>query len=224
MKQILSVLLALTTLLIASPFNYAKAGREKVYLSVSEQDAKITIDGTLVGNGKAQFFVYKGECANVKIEKVGFVTVDKNYCLKKGNRLPDKDFIKLEIDEAYQSSVAAQVANTDIVIKSENGNPESWKTLSSIILTYFDVIELSDKETSYLRTAWSTQVFNAAVVRTRVIVKGDPNGYRVKLVSESSYPTDKQKENGLSDESYRQWNRILRKYENLITDLQARIR
>jgi hypothetical protein len=220
MKKISILLLALVMLFSSS----LAFGKEKVSISCSEQDAKIFADGVLVGNGTAKIIVYKGECLNLKIVKAGFVTVEKNYCVKGGNSLPDKDFIKMEVDEAYISSVSTQIANTDFVIKVENLNAESWKTLSSIILSYFDVIELADKETSYLRTAWSTQVFNAAIVRTRVIVKGDPNGYKVKLVSENSYPTAKQKESGLTDESYRQWSRILRKYETLIIDLQARLR
>jgi len=156
----------------------------------------------------------------VKIVKVGFVTVERNYCLKtKGTNLPDKDFIKLEPDEAFTSSVSTDISNVDITIEAK-GN-DSWKSLVNIILSYFDVIELSDKETSYLRTAWSVQTFKSGVVRTRIIVKNAENGYKVKLVSEVSYATNATVKN---DEAFQQWDRVLRKYESIITELKSRLK
>lgn len=194
---------------------------EKITISCSEQDANIYVDGLLVGNGSTKLSIKKGECVNVKITKTGFVTVERNYCDKKGNSIPDKDFIKLEVDQAYTSSISTKVANVDITLLVEKPGIESWKMLNNIILSYFDVIELTDKETSYLRTAWAIQTFNSAtMVRTRFIVKSDPNGYKVKLVSEISNLFIK----GQTDESFREWDRVLRKYDNLITDLQARVR
>lgn len=193
---------------------------EKVIISCSEQDAKIFVDGILVGNGQTKISVSKGECVNVKIVKVGFVTVERNYCLKtKGTNLPDKDFIKLEPDEAFTSSVSTDISNVDITIEAK-GN-DSWKSLVNIILSYFDVIELSDKETSYLRTAWSVQTFKSGVVRTRIIVKNAENGYKVKLVSEVSYATNATVKN---DEAFQQWDRVLRKYESIITELKSRLK
>ncbi len=210
----------ITLLLIAAMTTSFIVGSEKVEISCSEQDAKIFVDGVLVGNGKTKVTVQKGNCANVKITKVGFVTVEKNYCNKKGDSFPEKDFIKLEVDEAHTSSTTTQVANVDVTLKVESLSTESWKTLNNIILSYFDVIELTDKETSYLRTAWAVRVFNSSTVRTRFIVKSDVNGYKVKLVSEISF-LDK---TGKNDDAFREWDRILRKYDNLITDLQSRVK
>lgn len=195
---------------------------EKVVISCSEQDAKIYVDGVLVGTGTTKISVNSGECVNVKISKVGFVDVEKNYCLKsKKESLPDKDFIKMEVDEAYTSSVSTDIANVDIVIRTANPVNDTWKGLNNIILSYFDVIELTDKETSYLRTAWAVQSFKSGVVRTRFIVKNDPNGYKVKLVSEVAYSPNATVKN---DEAFREWDRVLRKYENLISDLQSRLK
>lgn len=195
---------------------------EKVTISCSEQDAKIYVDGVLVGNGTAKISVDNKECVNVKITKVGFITAEKNYCIKKKESLPDKDFIKLEVDEAYTSSVSTDIANVDIVIRVASGNtPETWKSLNNIILSYFDVIELTDKETSYLRTAWAVKTFPSGVVRTRFIVKNDENGFKVKLVSEVSNYVNATVKN---DEHFREWDRVLRKYESIISDLQSRLK
>lgn len=201
-------------------FSLANAA-EKVDLSCSEQDAKIFVDGMLVGNGTAKIAVNKGECVNVKVTKVGFVTIEKNYCNKKGTSLPDKDFIKMEQDDAFTSSMSTDIANVDIIVKATETNLETWKVLNSIVLSYFDVIELTDKETSYLRTAWSAQTFKTGMVRTRFIVKSDPGGYRVKLVSEF---TSSVSASVKSDELFKEWDRVLRKYSGIISDLQARIK
>jgi len=194
---------------------------DRVAVSVSEQDAKIFLDGVLIGNGTAKVVVPKGSCANLKVTKVGFLTVEKNYCNKKGFAdPPSKDFIKMEVDDAYSATFKSDVANVDISIRA-NQTPDAWKTLNQIILTYFDVIELADKETSYLRTAWVAQSFKSGVVRTRLITKGDPSGYKVKLVSEiSGQPGASVK----SDEAFREWDRVLRKYEGLVNELQSRIK
>lgn len=194
-------------------------GSEKVTISCSEQDAQIFVDELLVGNGSTKITVKKGECINVKITKIGFVTIEKNYCNKKGDSFPEKDFIKLEVDEAYTSSISTQIANIDITLKVNAQSADTWKVLNNVILSYFDVIELTDKETSYLRTAWAIQTFNSVTVRTRLIVKSDPNGYKVKLVSEVSNSARPK-----TDESFQEWNRVLRKYENVIIDLQSGVK
>lgn len=212
------ITLLLLTAVLTSSFI---SGPEKVTISCSEQDAAIYVDGLAVGNGTTKITVPKGECVNVKIVKTGFVTVEKNYCNKKGDSFPEKDFIKLEVDEAYTSSISTRIANVDISLKVKDVYGESWKTLNNVILSYFDVIELTDKETSYLRTAWALQVFNTVTVRTRLIVKNDVDGYKVKLVSEISNTATKGVK---TDESFREWDRVLRKYENVITDLQSRVK
>lgn len=196
---------------------------ETVKISCSDENATILVNGKIVGKGSTKIKVIKGTCVNVKVSKVGFITYEKNYCKAKSNVLPSEDFIKLEQDDAYNSSINTEIANLDISIKTDIKNPNSWKLLNSIITSYFDVIEASDKETSYLRTAWASQKFKAGIIRTRFIVKSETNedGYKVKLVSEIS---DLQTTTSKNDEAFKEWDRVLRKYSNLISDLQARLK
>jgi hypothetical protein len=218
MKRI--VLSSLLMFMLAS-FNAAFAS-EKIEVSCSEQDAKIFVDGVLVGNGQAKIVVPKNSCVNIKVSKVGFLSMEKNYCNKKGfAEPPEKDYIKLEVDEAYVASVQTDIANVDIGVKPKTEGPDAWKNLNQIVVSYFDVIELSDKETSYLRTAWAVQSFKSGVVRTRFIVKGAQDGYKVKLVSEISNTPGVSVKN---DESFKEWDRVLRKYEGLIQEIQSRIK
>jgi len=195
---------------------------EKIEISCSEQDAKIFVDGVLVGSGQAKVVVGKSSCANVKVSKVGFLTLEKNYCNKKGfAEPPSKDFLKMEVDEAFAASVQTDIANVDISIRPRADASDSWKNLNQIVVSYFDVIELSDKETSYLRTAWSVQAFKSGIVRTRLIVKSAQDGYKVKLVSEISNVPGATVKN---DEAFKEWDRVLRKYEGLISEMQSRMK
>jgi len=101
---------------------------------------------------------------------------------------------------------------------------DAWKLINQIVLTYIDVIEMTDKETGYLRTAWSLKTFLQNTVRTRIIVKEastDPLIFKVKLISESSgLPMVSVK----SDELFKEWDRVLRSYSNVIGEFQARVK
>ena len=72
---------------------------------------------------------------------------------------------KLQI-KTDQANVDFQIeVNPDLDIT------EAWKLTTQIVTDYFDAIEVSDKETSYLRTAWSVQSFQQNTIRTRLIIK-----------------------------------------------------
>lgn len=197
---------------------------KKIQISASEQDAKIYSNGTLVGNGRVTIIVEKNECVEVRIEKVGYLTIERTYCNKKNfPELPKTDYYKMDVDEAYSASYSTDLANVDIEIKTDKSEHDSWRSISQIITSYFDVIEVTDKETGYLRTSWSAQSFQSGIVRTRVIVKlgsSTPLIYKIKLVSE--YSNDP-KTTVKMDESFKDWDRVLRKYSNIITELQSRL-
>lgn len=195
-----------------------------IELTASEPDAKIYANGVLIGNGKAKVEVLYDECVTVIVEKAGYISIERTYCRKKNYPYPsDKDFFKLQPDDAFNSSISTNIANTDIEIKTDKVELEAWRTLSQIITNYFDVIEVTDKETGYLRTAWVAQGFASGVIRTRLIVKlgsSTPLVYKVKLVSEYS---KNPKTSIRADEAFREWDRVLRKYENIVSEMQSRM-
>ena len=195
-----------------------------IEVTASESDAKIYANGVLIGTGKVKIEVMYNECVKVVVEKVGYISIERTYCRGKGIPFPpEKDFFKLEIDDAFNSSISTNIANTDIEVKTDKTELEAWRTLSQIITSYFDVIEVTDKETGYLRTAWIGQGFAAGVTRTRLIVKlssSEPLVYKVKLVSEYSKNA---KTSIRADEAFREWDRVLRKYENIISEMQSRM-
>ena len=215
-------LLVAMSLILSSSF----ANAQYVEVSASEPDAKIIVDGQNLGTGRLKVKVPSKGCVNVKIEKPGFLKYEQVYCDKKGTtEPPKKQFFDMKTDDAEAASVKTDQANVDfsILVNPKLDQTEAWKLASQIVTDYFDAIEVADKETSYLRTAWSVQTFQQNTIRTRLIIKlanSNPLTYKVKLVSESSGV------NGTSvkaDEVFREWDRVLRKYQNVISDFSTRL-
>jgi hypothetical protein len=126
-------------------------------------------------------------------------------------------------DDAYDATEATDMANIDIEIKTNKPETEAWKLISQIITSYFDIIEVTDRETGYLRTSWVVQTFKQNTIRTRMIVKlgnSDPLTYKVKLISEQSGMSQTSVK---SDELFKEWDRILRKYKEIVNEIQTRL-
>lgn len=198
----------------------ACAGSKRISVS-ADPTAKMFVDGKQVSSGSAKIVIAKKSTVNVRVEKVGFIPEERNYSNNRKVELPKTDYIRLSVDDAYESSYSTDVANRDIEVKTRKGEEEAWKLLNQIVTNYFDVIEASDRSTKYLRTAWTLKNFVAATVRTRLIVKpgNDPATYKIKIVSEIAPPGTSVKE----DERFREWDRLLRVYEPTVSEVQSRL-
>lgn len=201
-------------------------GKKKVQVGSSEADAEIFVNGKMVGKGSAVITVPKNDCVTVLAKKIGYLTERIEFCNKKKMTAPPKTYyIEMKRDDAYDASIQTDIANIDIELKCNSmGKDKAWKLINQIVLSYIDVIEMTDKETGYLRTSWSLKTFRQNTVRTRMIVKessSDPLTFKVKLVSEASgIPMTSVK----SDELYKEWDRVLRSYSNVISEFQARVK
>lgn len=128
-------------------------------------------------------------------------------------------------DDSYDASIQTDIANIDIELKVNQMNKDkAWKLINQIVLNHIDVIEMTDKETGYLRTSWSLKSFKQNTIRTGIIIRDsstDPLVFKVKLVSEySGLPLTSVK----ADELYKEWDRVLRSYSGVIPKFQARIK
>ncbi len=200
-------------------------GKKKVVVSASEQDADVYLDGKLMGKGSATVIVPKNSCINVRVEKIGFLNYEIEFCNAKGVASPPKSyFVRMQRDDAYDASIRTDIANIDIEVPTSIEKNRAWRLLNQIVLSYLDVVEVTDKETGYLRTAWQLQAFKQNTIRTRIIVKQsseNPLAFKIKIVSEESRrPLTSAK----SDELYRDWDRVLRKYKDIISEVQSRLR
>lgn len=224
-RKQLSFIGLLITFLFSTVFSInAFAGKKIIMLSTSESDADIYIDGKLMGKGNTEVVVLSKSCVTIKVEKVGFLTETISFCNKKNHAQPPKSYyIQMERDDAYDASVQTDIANIDIELKTDKTEIEAWKLISMIITSYFDVIEVTDRETGYLRTSWEVKSFKQNTIRTRMIVKlgtTDPLSYKIKLVSEESFSPNTSVK---SDELYHEWDRVLRKFQNVVDELQSRL-
>lgn len=198
--------------------------KRKVEVSVSEQEANIYVDGKLMAKGSHTVAVPYKSCVNVRVELVGYLNYEIDFCFKKNLSKPPKSyFIKLQRDDAYDASVQTDISNIDIEIKTNLDKDAAWKLLNQIILNYLDVIEITDKETGYIRTAWQLKTFKQNTIRTRIIAKqssDDPLAFKIKLISEESR---RALTSVKSDELFREWDRVLRKYKDVISEAQSRL-
>jgi hypothetical protein len=197
----------------------------QVAIRATPEDAQIKIDGRVMGSGEYKLRIPYNSCIEVIVEKAGFVVSRKNYCNRDGvEPPPPSEHYALAVDEAFTSSVQSDQANVNFTIETSRLEEDAWKILSQITMTYFDNIELADKETGYMRTAWNSKNFLNNTIRTRIIVKQAdiaPLKYTVKLVSESS---GKPKISVKDDESFQPWDRILNTYKDVISEFQSRLK
>ncbi|WP_026450658.1 hypothetical protein [Aequorivita capsosiphonis] len=231
MKNIL--LLFTIMVFIISPSSIAEnktfdavMGKKKIELRTSEKDAEIFMNGRKIGTGTALIVVPKEDCVVVIIKKESFLTEKIEFCNKKEmEKLSKTHTVQMRPDESHEATVYAENLNRDIILKCENiDKDQAWKLINQILLTYVDVIEMADKETGYLRTGWNSQTYTQNTVRTRFIIKEtstEPLVFKLKLISQQSQQAQS---NPHQDQLFKDWDRLLRKYTNAISEFQARIK
>ncbi|MBU1368171.1 MAG: hypothetical protein KJ578_11880 [Bacteroidetes bacterium] len=211
-------------LLMLFTANEVFAGKRKMQVSASENDATIYVDGVKSGTGRVNIVVLDNSCVTVKVEKIGFLEETITFCNRKNSaKLPKTYYIEMRRDDSYDASVQLDIANIDMEVRTQKSYDDAWKLMNQIVVNYIDAIEITDKETGYIRTSWEVQSYTQNTIRTRIIVKlgsEDPLAFKVKLVSEiSRQPLTSVK----ADELYREWDRVLRKYANLMPEIQSRL-
>lgn len=215
-----ALLLSLGIVLISAAVN----ADEKIKINASEQDAVIYVDGKPSGSS-AEIKIDKGSCVTVKVVKTGFLTETLSFCDKKNAAsIPKTLFVDMKRDDSYDASTKIDFANNDIDVRTSKTEADAWRLMNQIITSQFDIIEITDRETGYLRTAWAVQSFKGNTIRTRVVVKlgsNNPLYYKIKLISEQSGEAGTSPK---ADEKFVEWDRILRKYENIVNEIQTRIK
>ncbi|TDW97566.1 hypothetical protein [Dinghuibacter silviterrae] len=217
----------LTSLFILTLFFQQVFASDKVTVTTTPQTARIYVDGVQMGTGKVVVKISKGACVTVEVKMEGFIAETRTYCDRKGvTEPPSSDYIQLQEDESYTSTIESDVANTDVQL---NVNPskskeEAWKEIVGVVLEKFDDLENSDEKSGYLRTSWVGMSFKSNTVRIRLIIKqssDSPLVYRVKFVSEASGKTGTAYN---ADEQFRPFNRILKKYDGFLDELTTKLK
>lgn len=171
-------------------------------------------------NRKTDFFMLKFECP-------GYIT--KQVKLMKNN--PNKTIAyKMDKDEFFHNSFGSndgslQMANNWFEITVKNGLTEDqiWKKLISIVSNNFENLEIRDKSAGWIRTAWTKTTFETQVVRTRLEIKINTDveeevTYKVRISSEVNNDPD-----CTGDDCFEKTDRILKKYADVINELQNKL-
>ncbi len=230
MKKILLLfsifIFTISPLVIAKNEGNATMGKKKIELRISEPDAEIFMNGRKIGTGTALIVVPKEDCVVILVKKETFLTEKIEFCNKKEiEKLPKTHTVQMRLDDSYEATTYDENINRDITLKCKNiDKDQAWKLINQILLTYVDVIEMTDKETGYLRTRWTSKTYTQNTVRTRFIVKessAEPLVFKVKLVSQQS---EQAQSNPNNDQLFKDWDRVLRKYNNAVSEFQVRVK
>ena len=199
----------------------------EVTVRVIPRTGSILVDGRVVGTDEYSVIVPEEKCVEVGVEQDGYVGQTRRYCNQTGRTAPPElDLVELNVDEAFSGSEASDQANNNITIEvgGQRSFDDAWKIMSLIVLSAFDILEITDKETGYLRTAWTISRFESSTTRTRVIVKQgsiSPVKFVVKIVSEFSSERDTSPS---CDMCFRPWDRLLYQYRDMINEMIFRLR
>ncbi|MCG8311332.1 MAG: hypothetical protein MI975_28345 [Cytophagales bacterium] len=201
---------------------------QKIRVTVSPSDASIYMNGERLSSGSADIQVRRNDCVTLEAFKPGFLHQEVKFCNKKGYAKPPKTYyFNLALDDSYSASVEGNdIANLDILIRTEEGRDEleTWREINQIITSYFDIIEVADRESGYLRTSWHVKSFAQRTVRTRVILKlatTKPVSYKLKILCENAYGKGVSVK---SDERFTPWDRVLKTHAGIIEEVQTRLK
>lgn len=199
----------------------------RVVAVTASPSARIFVNQKQVAMGSFPVRIPDGGCVKVAVAQEGYLGWEQQYCADApGAALPLEQNVELSVDDAFSASTASEQANKNITVEVNLKLTEAaaWKLLSSIVLSHFDILENSDSQTGYLRTAWVKKSWTSGrVVRTRLIVKrtsDSPVRYAVKIVSEVNKNV---LASSSDDENFEEWNRLLNVYKDVLAEIQARL-
>ncbi len=205
----------------------AQIGKRTVTVTVDPKDASIYSNGELMGQGAVEIAIKKNDCVKIEVGKTGWLWQSVKYCHMKGYATPPKSkYFELMKDDAFEASISGtDIANNDLPVRVRGGitEEEAWRQIAQIITSYFDVIEVTDRETGYLRTAWHLNSFSQSTIRTRLILKtssSSPLTFTVKIVSEKATGKGVSSK---SDELFEEWDRVLRKFSGIVDEILSRM-
>ena len=129
---------------------------------------------------------------------------------------------ELSIDQAYTASEpGAAIANKrfEVMVKKAMSRDDAIQRIKYYISELFETLEINDNVSGWYRTAWNMEQYPDKIIRTRIELKEIPdNGdeklkFKMLLQSQVSYT-------GTREEDFRAWDRVLKKYSKLLSDIR----
>ncbi len=223
MKKLILILSLFLSTVSYSQISFFGGGGSTI--TTNSDSHTIFINGQEVGQGSVSGIkIPKNECITVQVSGTGYITEVKKFCRKKGMpKMQKTEYITLGLDQSFEATFSTDLANNDIIVNPRGENlDEVWITAVRLVVENFDALEVNDSDVNYLRTSWVVDSFREYTVRTRLIARvsnENPIEIRFKIVSERANGQASPRD----DEKFRSWQRIMRRYQGLIDEIQSRI-
>ena len=217
------LILILSLLFTTGTYSQLLGGGSTITTNLDSHD--IFINGQEVGQGSVSGIkIPKNECITVQVQGTGYILEVKKFCRQKGMpKMQKTEFIPLSRDKSFDATFSTDLANNDIIVNPRGSNlDEVWVNAVRLVVENFDALEVNDNDVNYLRTSWVVDTFDEFTIRTRLIARvsnENPLEIRFKIVSERARGQVSPRD----DEQYRSWQRIMRKYQGLIDEIQSRL-
>lgn len=200
--------------------------RKECYISVNQIGAKVYADGVLAGvmtqDTPVKVTVHKGKPLGIRVTCAGFM--DLTGTINFENALGLYNLGDMPIDEAYNAIAhdSKDLANTYITIRVRDGieRDVALTNMKYYITNEFRNLEVNDNLAGWIRTKWNVDKYPTMQVRTRIELKqvpSDGDGLKFRLLIESQKAAA---DATLSDENFKDWDLLLKKYSKLSVDIR----
>lgn len=136
------------------------------------------------------------------------------------------------LKQTAESSIANQFFSVRVSKSLYSDDPQTgrrnaenaWKMAHNVLLKYFDEIMTSDAASGFIQTPWLYKNYVEAgkTLRTRVTIKESNIGgdltFQIKMSSEMAPIQGRSRE-----ESFLETNRIMKEFDSLVSEFQARL-
>lgn len=199
--------------------------RRDITVLVDAPAAEFYANAVLVGKGKntATFPIYKDQDVQLVVRAEGYLEYSRIITFQENvssyNLTQD-----MSVDAAYTASEpGADIANKrmEIMVKKSMKREDAVQRMKYYISELFETLEINDNVSGWYRTAWNFEKFSDKLIRSRIEVKEIPdNGdgqLKFKLLLQSQVSTKTQ---GAKDEDFHNWDRVMKKYVKLLSDIR----
>lgn len=218
-------------LMLVLAFSSLGMWAKDVKISVTPSDAKISVDGNYMADGIVVAKITK-DFIVVKLERDGYVTLETKiykHDKRKGisYTLRRDTFLDLTNQSGLVNKYFTIAVSPDLYTVDENGKQDAskaWKMMHQILLDYFDEIQATDIASGFIQTPWQYETLADAEkqLRTRVSIRqinvGGDLTFQIKISSEVASMLSARR-----DESFQSIDRISKKFETIIAEMQSRI-
>lgn len=219
-------------MLAVSVFTVCAWGKN-IKIVVIPTEATIKVNGSYYGEGSAVLKIKKNDFVSLECSCPGYETLNTRIY---GNDDRKTIEVKLKEDMLLQQTSESSVANNFFSVKvnknlysddpetGKRNSENAWKMAHGVLLKYFDEIMTSDAASGFIQTPWLYKNYVEAgkTLRTRVTVKESNIGgdltFQIKMTSEIAPIQGRSRE-----ESFLETNRIMKEFESLVSEFQARL-